>query len=58
MNAGSSSGGAQAPVPLLDLRIGNKYKIGRKIGSGSFGDIYLGVFGIFGARFRGLRLTD
>jgi casein kinase 1 epsilon len=22
--------------------VGNKYRIGRKIGSGSFGDIYLG----------------
>ena len=28
---------------LLELRVGNKYKIGRKIGSGSFGDIYLGT---------------
>jgi casein kinase I family protein HRR25 len=27
-----------------DLRVGNKYRIGRKIGSGSFGDIYLGRF--------------
>lgn len=26
----------------MDLRVGNKYRIGRKIGSGSFGDIYLG----------------
>jgi casein kinase I family protein HRR25 len=26
----------------IDLRVGNKYRIGRKIGSGSFGDIYLG----------------
>jgi casein kinase I homolog HRR25 len=26
-----------------DLRVGNKYRIGRKIGSGSFGDIYLGT---------------
>jgi serine/threonine protein kinase len=25
------------------LRVGNKYRIGRKIGSGSFGDIYLGT---------------
>ncbi|KAK9456061.1 kinase-like domain-containing protein [Dipodascopsis uninucleata] len=28
---------------FMDLRIGNKYRIGRKIGSGSFGDIYLGT---------------
>ncbi|EGY22240.1 casein kinase I isoform delta [Verticillium dahliae VdLs.17] len=26
-----------------DLRVGNKYRIGRKIGSGSFGDVYLGT---------------
>lgn len=48
--------GAKTPIsPLLchsehtnncrikDLRVGNKYRIGRKIGSGSFGDIYLGM---------------
>ncbi|KAJ3056830.1 serine/threonine protein kinase [Rhizophlyctis rosea] len=29
--------------PLMDLRVGNKYRIGSKIGSGSFGDIYLGT---------------
>ncbi|KAG0047225.1 serine/threonine protein kinase, partial [Gryganskiella cystojenkinii] len=27
----------------MELRVGNKYRIGRKIGSGSFGDIYLGT---------------
>ncbi|KAJ1737057.1 serine/threonine protein kinase [Coemansia sp. Benny D160-2] len=27
----------------MDLRIGNKYRLGRKIGSGSFGEIYLAV---------------
>ncbi|XP_032823111.1 casein kinase I-like isoform X2 [Petromyzon marinus] len=27
----------------MELRIGNKYRLGRKIGSGSFGDIYLGT---------------
>ncbi|KAH3673141.1 hypothetical protein WICMUC_003864 [Wickerhamomyces mucosus] len=27
----------------LDLRVGRKFRIGRKIGSGSFGDIYLGT---------------
>jgi len=28
---------------VTELRVGNKYRLGRKIGSGSFGDIYLGV---------------
>ena len=33
-----------ADIPRVkDLRVGNKYRIGRKIGSGSFGDIYLGM---------------
>jgi len=27
----------------MDLRVGNKYRLGRKVGSGSFGDIYLGT---------------
>jgi serine/threonine protein kinase len=26
----------------LDIRIAGRYRLGRKIGSGSFGDIYLG----------------
>ena len=26
----------------MELRVGNKYRLGRKIGSGSFGDIFLG----------------
>ncbi|KAJ3343719.1 serine/threonine protein kinase [Gonapodya sp. JEL0774] len=39
----SASAQAGAPGQLLDIRIGNKYKVGRKIGSGSFGDIYLGI---------------
>ncbi|CAG8523416.1 1736_t:CDS:2 [Funneliformis mosseae] len=30
-------------MSAMDLRVGNKYRIGRKIGSGSFGDIYLGT---------------
>ena len=30
----------------MDLRIGDKYRIGRKIGSGSFGEIYLGKFSL------------
>ena len=28
----------------MELRVGNKYRLGRKIGSGSFGDIYLGNY--------------
>uniref|UniRef100_A0A673J0U1 non-specific serine/threonine protein kinase n=1 Tax=Sinocyclocheilus rhinocerous TaxID=307959 RepID=A0A673J0U1_9TELE len=27
----------------MELRVGSKYRLGRKIGSGSFGDIYLGA---------------
>jgi serine/threonine protein kinase len=29
--------------PTMDLRVNKKYRLSRKIGSGSFGDIYLGV---------------
>jgi serine/threonine protein kinase len=25
----------------MDIRVGKKYRLGRKLGSGSFGDIYL-----------------
>ena len=35
------SGGRQRII--MELRVGRKYRIGRKIGSGSFGDIYLGT---------------
>jgi len=27
----------------MELRVGGKYRLGRKIGGGSFGDIYQGV---------------
>ena len=30
--------------PGMEIRIGNKYKLGRKLGSGSFGEIYIGYF--------------
>nr|CAD7573889.1 unnamed protein product [Timema californicum] len=32
-----------ATEAVMELRVGNKYRLGRKIGSGSFGDIYLGT---------------
>ncbi|KAJ3118422.1 serine/threonine protein kinase [Nowakowskiella sp. JEL0407] len=31
------------PTQLIEMRVGNKYRVGKKIGSGSFGDIYLGT---------------
>lgn len=47
-NPGLLPRGTEAPLhtgsmTTMDLRVGNKYRIGRKIGSGSFGDIYLGT---------------
>ena len=39
----SSSIGPLAFPSTMELRVGNKYRLGRKIGSGSFGDIYLGT---------------
>uniref|UniRef100_A0A1I8HPM2 non-specific serine/threonine protein kinase n=1 Tax=Macrostomum lignano TaxID=282301 RepID=A0A1I8HPM2_9PLAT len=33
----------QTNLVTMELRVGNKYRLGRKIGSGSFGDIYLGT---------------
>jgi casein kinase I family protein HRR25 len=27
----------------MELRVGGKYRLGRKIGSGYFGDIYIGI---------------
>lgn len=38
----------------LDIRIAGKYRLGRKIGGGSFGDIYLGKDP---RRFRGVRIS-
>lgn len=40
----------------MELRVGNKYRLGRKIGSGSFGDIYLGEF-LSGPRVRGAQVA-
>lgn len=33
----------QTPSHLADIRVGGKFRFGRKIGSGSFGEIYLGM---------------
>lgn len=30
-------------VSTMELRVGGKFRLGRKIGSGSFGDIYIGT---------------
>eukprot|EP00736_Rhodelphis_marinus_P008629 Rmarinus@m.12800 len=30
-------------MPVGELRVANKYRLGRKLGQGSFGDIYLGI---------------
>ena len=38
----------------MELRVGSRYRLGRKIGSGSFGDIYLGKifkFSLFAVSF-------
>lgn len=41
----------------MELRVGNRYRLGRKIGSGSFGDIYLGKEGgLLGANVAALWL--
>ena len=32
-----------AEVSPMELRVGGKFRLGRKIGSGSFGDIYIGT---------------
>ncbi|KAJ3339656.1 serine/threonine protein kinase [Entophlyctis luteolus] len=39
----ASAAGASQVHPLTEMGIGGKYRLGRKIGSGSFGDIFLGT---------------
>ncbi|KAJ3067884.1 casein kinase I, partial [Podochytrium sp. JEL0797] len=42
-NGNGAAAAPQPPHPLTELGIGGKYRLGRKIGSGSFGDIFLGT---------------
>lgn len=39
---GDRTGSRPKRTGAMELRVGNRYRLGRKIGSGSFGDIYLG----------------
>jgi hypothetical protein len=32
------------PPALSELRVGNRFRLGKKIGRGSFGDIYKGTY--------------
>jgi serine/threonine protein kinase len=40
----------------MEPRVGNKYRLGRKIGSGSFGEIYLGEFSFLKIYILGLNV--
>jgi hypothetical protein len=31
-------------MSIIEIRVAGRYKIKKKVGSGSFGDIYLGMF--------------
>jgi hypothetical protein len=39
----AAAAGAVPQQARTELRVGGKFRIGRKVGSGAFGDIYLGT---------------
>lgn len=42
----------------MELRVGGRFRLGRKIGSGSFGDIYLGKIASFKIAFSFLIIAN
>ncbi|CEP01186.1 Casein kinase I [Plasmodiophora brassicae] len=42
-NTQSQTSASRSRRPRLELRVGGKYRLGKKIGSGSFGDLYHGT---------------
>lgn len=41
-SSSSKNASAEPPAELTQTRIGGKWVVGRKLGSGAFGDIYIG----------------
>lgn len=52
-----SSSQPRSRRPKVELRVGGKYKLGKKLGSGSFGDLYLGTHIHTGEEF-GIKLEN
>lgn len=41
-SSSSKNQNTEPPIDLLQIRIGGKWVVGKKLGSGAFGDIYIG----------------
>ena len=54
----ASISAGEPPLHLENIRVGGKYRFGRKIGSGSFGEIYLGVNVVNGEEVRVMRFVQ